>query len=159
MFGDLYIYIMYNKDWWYRIQLFTTNLSKFYLPTMFIIADLLCKAADLPMLIPPKCFKAKTQERFQLPKFYAIQYDTMLLGVHTCTKLLEYGDMWEVLCGHTASFLYVRWMWKKKYWSGYARLSLVSGTSGLGMTLCKTNMSDSDASWLWCSYSYCKILG
>ena len=28
------------------------------------------------------------------------------------------------------------------------RLSLVSGASGLGMTLGKTNMSDSDASWL-----------
>ena len=61
-------YILYStKLWRQKLWWVTTNLLKFYLPTIFILADLLCKAANLS-------FQAVIHQSFLSPKFCTIQY-------------------------------------------------------------------------------------
>ena len=57
--------------WW--IWRFTTNMAKFYPPTIFVLAALLCKAANPQMFFVTKCSWATICQSFQLPKFCAIR--------------------------------------------------------------------------------------
>ena len=53
-----------RKLWW--IWQFTTSLPKFYPLQIFILANLLCNAANPPMFVLPKCLLAAIRQNFVL---------------------------------------------------------------------------------------------
>ena len=54
-FACIIISTVYNSTKLWQIWQFMTDLPKFYLPTVLILAILLCKAVNPPIFCPPKC--------------------------------------------------------------------------------------------------------